>query len=154
MENIPYDELEIGTSGTYSKLLTEEDMILFAKISGDVNPVHLDEVFAKDTLFKGRIGHGMWTGAVVSAAVATVLPGPGSIYMEQNLRFRKPVRPGDELTVTLTVTEKIDKRRVVALDCSVVNQDGVVVAVGEAKVIAPAEKMQIEAPVLPLISIG
>ncbi|MCW8889625.1 MAG: MaoC/PaaZ C-terminal domain-containing protein, partial [Sedimenticola sp.] len=69
MENIPYSELEIGTSANFSKTLTEDDLILFAKISGDVNPVHLDDAFARDTLFKGRIGHGMWTGSVISAAV-------------------------------------------------------------------------------------
>ena len=77
MESIPYDEIEIGTSATYQKTLTEEIVTLFAEISGDVNPVHLDEAYALETFFKGRIGHGMWTGAVVSAAVATVLPGPG-----------------------------------------------------------------------------
>jgi len=154
MENITYDELSVGSSGIYSKILTEEDVILFAKISGDVNPVHLDEAFAKGTLFEGRIGHGMWTGSVVSAAIATVLPGPGTIYMEQNLKFRKPVRIADEVTVTLTVTEKIAKRHVVVLDCQVTNQDSVVVAIGQAKVMAPVEKMKIEAPKLPLIVVS
>ncbi len=155
MENIPYDELEVGTQASFSKTLTQDDLVLFAKISGDVNPVHLDEAFAQETLFKGRIGHGMWTGSVISAAVATVLPGPGTIYLEQNLQFRRPVRPGDTVTVTLTVTDKLDdKKRYVALDCQVVNQEGVVVAKGDARVMAPVEKVRLERPELPTITIG
>lgn len=154
MENIPYSELEIGTTANFSKTLTEDDLVLFAKISGDVNPVHLDDAFANDTLFKGRIGHGMWTGSVISAAVATVLPGPGTIYLEQNLQFRRPVRPGDEITVTLTVTGKEDEKRRVALDCQVVNQKGELVAKGDARVLAPEEKVRLEKPVLPEITIA
>lgn len=154
MENIPYSELEIGTSANFSKSLTEEDIVLFAKISGDVNPVHLDDAFARETLFKGRIAHGMWTGSVISAAVATVLPGPGTIYLEQNLQFRRPVRPGDEITVTLTVTGKEDEKRRVSLDCQVVNQKGELVAKGDARVIAPDQKVRLEKPELPVITIG
>lgn len=155
MENIPYSELEVGATARFSKSLTEEDLVLFARISGDVNPVHLDEVFARDTPFKGRIAHGMWTGSVVSAAVATVLPGPGTIYLEQNLQFRRPVRPGDEITVLLTVTAKLDDaKRHVALDCQVHNQDGVLVAKGDARVIAPEGKVRLEKPKLPEIRIG
>ncbi|WP_321528061.1 MaoC/PaaZ C-terminal domain-containing protein [Sedimenticola selenatireducens] len=155
MENIPYSELEIGTAASFSKSLTEDDLVLFARISGDVNPVHLDEAFARDTPFKGRIAHGMWTGSVISAAVATVLPGPGTIYLEQNLQFRRPVRPGDEITVQLTVTGKLDDaKRHVSLDCQVHNQDGVLVAKGDARVIAPEWKVRLEKPVLPEIRIG
>ncbi|TVO78713.1 MaoC/PaaZ C-terminal domain-containing protein [Sedimenticola selenatireducens] len=154
MENIPYNELEIGMTADFSKTLTQDDLILFAKISGDVNPVHLDDEFAKETLFKGRIGHGMWTGSVISAAVATVLPGPGTIYLEQNLQFRRPVRPGDEITVTLTVTGKQDEKKHVSLDCKVVNQDGALVAKGDARVIAPDQKVRLERPELPSITIG
>ncbi|MCW8906705.1 MAG: MaoC/PaaZ C-terminal domain-containing protein [Sedimenticola sp.] len=155
MENIPYDELEVGRSACFSKSLTEDDLVLFAKISGDVNPVHLDEEFARDTLFGGRIAHGMWTGSVISAAVATVLPGPGTIYLEQNLQFRRPVRPGDEITVQLTVSAKLDDaKRHVALDCQVHNQEGVLVAGGDARVLAPAEKVRLEKPELPMITIG
>lgn len=155
MENIPYDELEVGRSASFSKSLSEDDLVLFAKISGDVNPVHLDEAFARETLFGGRIAHGMWTGSVISAAVATVLPGPGTIYLEQNLQFRRPVRPGDEITVQLTVTAKLDdEKRYVALDCQVVNQDGVLVAKGDARVLAPAEKVRLEKPELPVIRVG
>jgi len=155
MENIPYDELEVGRTARFSKSLTEDDLVLFAKISGDVNPVHLDEAFARNTLFGGRIAHGMWTGSVISAAVATVLPGPGTIYLEQNLQFRRPVRPGDEITVQLTVSAKLDdEKRYVALDCLVLNQDDVLVAKGDARVLAPAEKVRLEKPELPTIRIG
>jgi len=154
MENMPYEELEIGSSATFSKKLTEEDLILFAKVSGDINPVHLDEEFATNSIFKTRIGHGMWTGSVISATLATVIPGPGTIYLAQDIQFKRPVKLNDEITVTLTVTKKIDKNNQVILDCKVVNQNGVIIAVGEAKVIAPTEKVVLERYELPEISIG
>ena len=154
MANIPYDELEIGTSASLSKTLTEKDLVMFAAVSGDVNPVHLDEAFAKETMFEGRIGHGMWTGSVISATLATVIPGPGTIYLGQSIQFKRPVKLNDEITATLTVTEKKDKNKRVTLDCKVVNQEGTVVATGEATVIAPSEKVELERPVLPEITIG
>ncbi len=154
MVNIPYDELDIGTSATFSKTLTEEDLILFAKVSGDMNPIHLDEEFAKGSMFKERIGHGMWTGAVISATLATVIPGPGTIYLSQNIQFKRPVRLNDEVTVTLTVTDKKDKNKQVTLDCIVNNQKGTTVAIGEAKVIAPSEKLELKKPILAEVSIG
>jgi len=154
MVNMPYDELDIGTSATFSKTLTEDDLVLFAIASGDMNPVHLDEEFAKNSMFKERIGHGMWTGAVVSATLATVIPGPGTIYLAQEIQFKRPVKLNDEITVTLTVTDKIDKNRRVTLDCKVENQDGATVAIGEAKVIAPSEKVELERPVLGNVTIG
>ena len=98
LTNHTFDELEIGQTASYSKTCTEEDILLFAKVSGDVNPVHLDEEFASNTQFGKRIAHGMYTGALISAALALNLPGPGSIYLGQNLKFRAPVRIGDELT--------------------------------------------------------
>jgi len=154
MVNMPYDELEVGSSASFSKTLTEADLVMFAAVSGDLNPVHLDESFAKETMFKGRIGHGMWTAGVISATLATVIPGPGTIYLSQDLKFKRPVRLNDEVTATLTVTDKKDKNKQVILDCKVVNQEGTVVAVGEAKVIAPTEKLEIERPELPKITIG
>jgi len=154
MANMPYDELRIGSSASFSKTLTEEDLVLFAKVSGDLNPVHLDAEFAKGTMFKERIGHGMWTGAVISATLATVIPGPGTIYLSQDIKFKRPVKLNDEVTATLTVTEKKDKNKQVVLDCKVENQNGVVVAVGEAIVIAPSEKVAFERPVLAAVTIG
>ena len=96
----------------------------------------------------------MFTGALISAALAMDLPGPGTIYLGQNLSFRKPVMLGDELTVVLEVASKHDSKPVVTLNCTVTNQDGKKVATGEATVMAPVEKMTVEAPALPAISVG
>ncbi|AZZ93069.1 3-hydroxybutyryl-CoA dehydratase [Hahella sp. KA22] len=153
LENITYDELHVGDSATYTRTLTEQEIVLFAAVSGDINPVHLDAEYAQSTVFKERIGHGMWSGALISAALATVIPGPGTIYLEQHLSFKRPVKLNDVLTVTLTVTEKLSKKRVV-LDCAIHNQNGVLVVEGQAKVIAPDEKISLERPTLPAISIS
>ena len=149
LSNYPYEALTIGQTATYSKVIEEQDVQLFAAVSGDVNPVHLDAEFAATTQFGERIAHGMLSGAVISAALAMELPGPGTIYLGQSLKFRKPVLLGDTVTVTLTVSEKNDKRRFVTLDCSVTNQAGDVVVSGEALVMAPSEKMTIQRPDLP-----
>jgi len=137
LTNVPFDEIRIGDTRQYSKTLTREDVLLFARTSGDFNPVHLDENYAKTTEFGECIGHGMWSGALVSAAIATTLPGPGSIYRSQTLKFMKPVKIGDALTVHLTVMEKKDRIRLVTIECSVLNQHGVKIASGIAEVIAP-----------------
>lgn len=154
LSNFTYDEISIGQTATYTKAVTEQEIDLFAVVSGDVNPVHLDEDYAKTTMFGGRIAHGMLTGAFVSAALAIELPGPGSIYLSQSLKFKAPVKIGDQLTVNLEVSEKRDGRNFVTLACNVVNQDGKSVAAGEAMVIAPTEKLEIDAPALPKVSIG
>ena len=154
MKSTPYDQLEIGATASYSKQLTEQDLVLFAHTSGDVNPVHLDEAYARETPFKGRIGHGMWSAGLISAALATVLPGPGTIYLGQTLKFLRPVSPGDELTVKLTVAGKQDEKRRVTLDCEVLNQQGKTVVVGEATVLPPASAGEVERPELPGITIG
>lgn len=153
LENITYDELQVGDYATYTRTLTEDELILFAAVSGDVNPVHLDREFASKTVFKERIAHGMWSGALISAALATVMPGPGTIYLEQTLNFKKPVRLNDTLDVRITVAAKEPRNRVV-LDCEVRNQSGDVVVTGQAKVIAPSEKISLERPILPRITIG
>ncbi len=153
LENITYDELHVGDSATFVKTLTENELILFAAVSGDVNPVHLDKAYAEKTMFKERIAHGMWSGSLISAALATVIPGPGTIYLEQQLNFKKPVKLDDTLTVKLTVAEKLPKNRV-TLECLVTNQENKVVVEGTATVIAPTEKLTLEKPVLPKITIG
>lgn len=152
LENITYDELNEGDSATFMRTLTEDELVLFAAVSGDVNPVHLDSAFAAESMFKERIAHGMWSGALISAALATVIPGPGTIYLEQSLAFRRPVRLDDTLTVTLTVLRKEPKNRV-AFNCDVRNQNGDKVVTGEAKVIAPTEKISLRKPRLPRITI-
>ena len=154
LENHPIDELVIGQSATYSKTLTEQDMVLFAACSGDLNPVHLDKTFAATTPFGEPIGHGMWTGALVSAAIATCLPGPGSVYRSQSLSFKHPVKVGDRVTVTLTVSEIKARVKLVTLECEAHNQDGKLIAKGIAEVIAPSEKMMINSAVLPAITVG
>ncbi|KEF32271.1 enoyl-CoA hydratase, R-specific [Marinobacter nitratireducens] len=152
LENITYDELNEGDSATFTRTLTENDLILFAAVSGDVNPVHLDPEFAAESMFGERIAHGMWSGSLISAALATVMPGPGTIYLEQNLAFKRPVKLDDTLTVTLTVLTKAPKNRV-TLQCDVKNQNNQQVVSGEAKVIAPTEKVSLPKPILPDIKI-
>lgn len=152
LENIVYDELQVGDTASYTRSLTEEELVLFAAVSGDVNPVHLDPAFAANSMFKERIAHGMWSGSLISAALATVMPGPGTIYLEQSLSFKRPVKLDDTLTVKLTVASKNPKNRV-TLDCLVTNQRNEEVVTGEAKVIAPTEKLSLTKPQLPRITI-
>jgi len=154
LENFPIAELSVGLSKTYSKTLTEKDILLFAACSGDLNPVHLDKTYAATTAFGEPIAHGMWTGALISAAIATQLPGPGSIYRGQTLTFKNPVKVGDTVTVTLTINEIKERLKLVVLDCEAKNQDGKLIAKGVAEVIAPSEKQILEIPILPEIKIG
>ncbi len=154
LSNFTYDEIEIGQTASYSKTIEAQDIQMFAAVSGDVNPVHLDADFAATTQFKQPIAHGMLTGAIISAALAMELPGPGTIYLGQSLRFRLPVLIGDSITIELEVTEKRDDRKFVTLNCKAVNQDGKTVASGVAEVMAPTEKLELEKPELPVFSAG
>jgi phosphate acetyltransferase len=149
IENVTFDELKIGQQASLMRELTKEEIDLFALASGDINPAHLDEVYANDTVFHGIIGHGMWPGALISTLLGTVLPGPGTIYLSQNIRFKKPVRIGDMVTVTVTVTEKRTDKPVVTLDCECRNQLGEILVKGEAVVLAPTEKIRKERTELP-----
>jgi 3-hydroxybutyryl-CoA dehydratase len=151
--NIPFSEISLGLSKTYSKTLTQNDIVLFAACSGDVNPVHLDKDYAATTPFGEPIAHGMWTGALVSAAIATQLPGPGSVYRSQSLSFKHPVKVGDTVVVTLTVSEIKERLKLVVLECEAHNQDGKLIAKGVAEVIAPTVKQQLDAPQLPEIKL-
>ena len=154
LTNIPYADIRIGQTATYTKTVGEQEVLLFAAVSGDVNPVHLDADYASTTAFGEKIAHGMLTGGLVSAAIAMHLPGPGTIYRSQSLRFRAPVKLGDTLTVHLEVTEKRDRGPGVTLDCKVYNQDDTLVASGTADVIAPTEKLSLPEPELPEISVA
>jgi 3-hydroxybutyryl-CoA dehydratase len=154
LENYPINELVVGQRANYSKTLTERDVILFAACSGDVNPVHLDKEYAATTPFGEPIGHGMWTGALVSAAIATCLPGPGSVYRSQSLNFKYPVKIGDTVTVTLVISEIKERVKLVTIECEAHNQDGKLIAKGVAEVIAPAEKLKINSGKVPDIKIG
>ena len=150
--NIPYDALQIGQQASFEKTVEERDIALFAAVSGDNNPVHLDADFAATTLFKERIAHGMFSGALISAAIACRLPGPGTIYLGQQLKFTRPVKLGDTLTVKLEVLEKLPKNRV-RIATQVFNQDGKQVVDGEAEVLAPAAEQTVTMPPLPQASI-
>lgn len=137
LRNRTFDDLAIGESASLVRVVGRDDIDLFATVSGDVNPAHLDPVFASTDIFGHIVAHGMWTGALVSAVLGTKLPGPGTIYLEQDLRFRKPVSPGDTITVTVIVREKRSEKRIVVLDTRGANQRGEEVLNGSATVIAP-----------------
>ncbi|PCD00727.1 MaoC family dehydratase [Halopseudomonas pelagia] len=153
LENRTYDELALGDKAEVTHRVSERDLILFAEVSGDVNPVHLDEEFAAATPFKGRIAHGMFSGALISAAIACELPGPGTIYIGQEMSFLRPVRLGDEIRIELEVIEKLPKNRA-RIATRVFNQDGKQVVDGVATVMVPTEKASIERPRLPEVKIG
>jgi phosphate acetyltransferase len=136
IQNTPFADITIGLQRQYSKTLTERDLQLFAETSGDFNPVHLDHAYAATTAFGERIAHGMWSGALISAAIATTLPGPGTVYRSQTLKFSKPVKLGDTITITLTVTDKKDRIKLVTIECEGRNQRDEIVVKGEAEVIA------------------
>lgn len=142
MENITFSELAVGQSARLLRTLTLEDIHAFAAVSGDTNPAHIDPKYANDTLFHGVIGHGMWSGALISALLGTQFPGPGTIYLDQALHFTKPVRVGDTLTVTVTVVALDASNGSVEMDCLVVNQRGDQVVSGRARVLAPTVKIR------------
>lgn len=153
LENIPFDELNVGDTTTLSRTVTEQDIQLFAYLSGDINPIHLDEDYAKTTPFGTRIAHGMFIGVLVTTAVATKLPGPGSIYRGQEMKFQRPVKIGDTITAVLTISEKKKRGNIIKIECEMKNQLGETVFTGVSTAIAPTEKLRIKAAQLPQIDI-
>lgn len=143
MENVTYDELAVGQSARLLRTVTLEDIQAFAAVSGDINPAHLNAEYADATMFHGVIAHGMLGAALISALFGTQFPGPGTIYLGQELKFTKPVRIGDTLTVVATVAEKDDEKKRVKMDCLVTNQNGEVVLKGEAKLMPPTQKVKV-----------
>jgi phosphate acetyltransferase len=143
LDNYPYDVILVGQAARMVRTLTLADIQAFAAVSGDTNPAHLDPEYANATLFHGVIGHGMWGGALISTMLGTVFPGPGTIYLEQNLHFSRPVRIGDTLNVTVTCTAKQEDKKTVDLDCLLVNQHGERVLYGVARVMAPTQKLRL-----------
>lgn len=131
------DQLKVGDTAEFSKTVTESDICLFAGITGDLNPAHVNEAYAKNTFFKGRIAHGMLSAGFISAVLGTLLPGPGTIYLRQELNFLAPVRIGDTVTACAEVVEKLTETNRVRLRTSCTNQDGTKVVDGEATVMAP-----------------
>jgi 3-hydroxybutyryl-CoA dehydratase len=131
------DQLKVGDSAQFAKTVTESDIYLFAGITGDLNPAHINEVYAKTTLFKGRIAHGMLSAGFISAVLGTILPGPGTVYLHQELNFLDPVRIGDTITARVEVVQKLVKKNQVRMHTYCTNQDGRMVVEGEALVMAP-----------------
>lgn len=141
IENRTFDEIAIGESASSVRTLTQEDIELFALVSGDVNPAHLEPAYAETDLFHKIIVHGMWGGALISAVLGTRLPGPGTIYLSQELHFRAPVGIGDTITTSVTAREKKPEKKRIVFDCLCVNQNGQQVITGTAEVQAPVEKV-------------
>lgn len=133
-----YDELAVGQSAEFSRTISDADVMSFAAVTGDFNPVHVDEEAAAKSRFGGRIAHGMLSAGLISAAIANRMPGPGSIYLGQTLRFTRPVRIGDTVTVLVAVTELLPKNRV-KLSTICRNQNGETVLDGEATVLMADE---------------
>ena len=125
----------VGEEASLTKMITDEDIQTFARISGDTNPLHLDEAYARTTRFGGRIAHGMLVAGLISAVLGTKLPGPGAIYLGQELRFVAPVRPGDTLTAVARVEAWDDAKGRVTLATEVTNQEGRPVVTGQAKLL-------------------
>lgn len=131
------DTIQIGDSASFTKTVTETDIILYAGISGDLNPAHINAEAAKEGMFGQRIAHGMLSAGFISAVLGMYLPGPGTIYMGQELKFTKPVYIGDTVTATATVVERIEEKNRLVLDTIVTNQNGDVVIKGKATVMPP-----------------
>ncbi|HEX2201646.1 MAG TPA: MaoC family dehydratase [Longimicrobium sp.] len=132
-----FEEIAVGQAAETSKTVTETDVVLYAGITGDLNPAHVDEVAASAGMFGGRIAHGMLSAGFISAVLAMKLPGPGTIYLSQSLRFTKPVRIGDTVTARVEVAEVIAPKRRLRLATTVANQHGETVIEGEAVVMLP-----------------
>lgn len=132
-----FDQLHVGDSARFSKTVTDTDIYLFAGVTGDLNPAHIDEEYAKGTFFKTRIAHGMLSAGFISTVIGMRLPGPGSVYMQQTLSFQAPVHIGDTVTAIVEVIEKLDEKKRVRLKTTCINQDGVEVLAGEALVSPP-----------------
>ncbi|UCG03177.1 MAG: MaoC family dehydratase [Candidatus Heimdallarchaeota archaeon] len=129
-----YSEIKVGQKASIKRTIRDIDIKKFAEISGDRNPIHLDEEYAKKTFFQGRIAHGMLSAALISAVLANELPGPGSIYLKQELTFIKPIRIGDTILVTVEVINKDDEKERVVLRTYCTNQHNELVVDGKATV--------------------
>lgn len=136
------DKLKVGDSDEFTKTVSESDIYLFAGITGDLNPAHINEIYAKNTVFKGRIAHGILIGGFISTVIGTKLPGPGSIYREQQLRFLAPVRIGDTITARVEISNIDSEKNKITLNTSCFNQDETMVVDGKAIIHPPRAKRQ------------
>ena len=153
MNGYDIEDLRPGMHATFSKTITESDIVLFAGVSGDNNAVHMNEEFAARTVFGGRIAHGFLTASVISAAVATRLPGPGTVYLGQQMKFRAPVRPGDTVHATVTVLSVDMTKARVVLSTMCLVKDTVVIE-GEATVMTTslARRLAADGPARTLVA--
>ncbi|MFO7876458.1 MAG: MaoC family dehydratase [Desulfovermiculus sp.] len=131
------DELQVGERAEFSKTVSETDIYVYAGVSGDMNPAHINEPYAQQTMFKTRIAHGMLPAGFISAVLGTKLPGPGTIYLKQDLAFKAPVHIGDTVTATVEVVDINTEKRRVTLKTTCTNQEGTVVIDGQALVMPP-----------------
>ncbi|MGA2639192.1 bifunctional enoyl-CoA hydratase/phosphate acetyltransferase [Methylocella sp.] len=153
IENRTFDELTVGETASSSHLVTQRDIDLFSTVTGDVNPAHVDPAYAETDMFHHIIIQGMWGAGLISAVLGTKLPGPGTIYLGQNLHFTRPVSIGDTITATLTVKEKKPEKGDVTLDCVCANQRGEAVITGTAYTRAPREKIRRRRVTLPRVEV-
>jgi len=129
-----YDSFQVGDTASFSKTITESDVSSYAGITGDFNPVHIDEEYAKKSFFKDRIVHGMLSAGLISAVLGTKLPGPGAIYLSQDLKFRKPVKINDTITAKVEITERKPERKILKLKTTCSNQKDDQVLTGNAEI--------------------
>ena len=151
--NKTFDEIKIGDSASLQRTLTNEDIQLFAIMSGDVNPAHVDAQYAKDDIFHHVIAHGLWGGSLISTLLGTQLPGPGTIYISQTFNFLRPVAVGDTITAKVKIIGKNQENHRVTLDCECINQNDKPVITGQAVILAPTEKVRVKKVKLPRIEL-
>ncbi|CUU49153.1 MaoC family dehydratase [Clostridium beijerinckii] len=137
MKGLTIKEIKIGDKASFQKTITETDVYLYAGITGDLNPAHINQVESEKTMFQGRIAHGMLTAGLVSAVLGMQLPGPGSIYLGQELKFTAPVKIGDTIKAEVEVIERIEDKNRIKLSTTCTNQDGVEVLKGIATIMPP-----------------
>lgn len=137
MKGKTVNELQVGDSEIYERTVTEADVAMFGGVSGDQNPAHFNEVYAKGTMFKGRVVHGMLTASYFSTILGTLMPGPGTIYLGQDLKFTKPVRVQDTIKAVATITEVNQEKNIIKLETIAYNQNGDIVVKGIATVMPP-----------------
>jgi len=154
LESRTFEEINVGDSSVLVRSLRAEDIKLFAIMSGDMNPAIGDQEFANSGMFKGVIAHGMWSASLISATLGTQFPGPGTILIDQSIRFVNPVTVDDSITITVTVKQMFPGNHHIVFDCTCTNQDGIDVVLGTAEVLAPTEKMRTKRIDLPNVTIS
>lgn len=138
LQGLMFEDLELGLRAEMTKTITQDEIDLFARISGDHNPIHVDRAYAAQTMFQSTIAHGFLTGSLISSVFGMKLPGPGAIYISQTMNFRAPVLPGDEITAAVEVAELYVAKKRAKFDCACTNQHGKLVLRGEAILMVPA----------------